>query len=247
MSRPGPATLAVPGSRVLACLGALPLRRVPGMEVAVRRQHRRGRLFRGRLAGGKPVLLWVALLLAMPQWPGTARAVSTVPPAENSELDPFLVPVEPRIEFDLDLLERRGRMLRWHETFAIASLVLLSAELAVGQVRLARDPQRRDLRRWQQGLELGALGTYAASAGLALAAPPVPRQSRWDAFSWHKGFAVVHGLGMTLTPLVGMYSYGMREAGYDGDRLRRIEIAHQTAGYVTWSALFGAAIVIAVD
>lgn len=180
---------------------------------------------------------------------GSGYAAPTVAP-----IDPYLLPSEPPADFDLAVLERRHRMLRWHEALAIASIVSFGAQVAVGQIVMAREGEvptatsTRRLRDASLGLSLASGATYLAAASLAVAAPAIPRGPRYDAFTWHKGLTMLHGVGAVLVPVLGLAIADERgQSAPDAVRLQRLQTVQQAAGYTTLGTLIGAAVVIAID
>ena len=174
--------------------------------------------------------------------------------AKQAAFDPYLLPTEPPPDFDLAALERRHRMLRWHEALSILTILTVGAQVTVGQIVLAREgelPVATSTRRLQDaalGLSLASGGTYLSAAALAVAAPPIPRGPRYDAFSWHKGLTLLHGVGAVLVPVLGLAIRDERAAAAaDLDRLHNLQTAQQAAGYATLGTLIGAAVVIAID
>ncbi len=178
------------------------------------------------------------------------------PPAavDRAALDPYLLPSEPPPDFDLASLERRHRMLRWHEALSILTILTVGAQVTVGQIVMAREgeiPVATSTRRLQDaalGLSLAAGGTYLTTAALAVAAPPIPHGMRYDAFTWHKGLTLLHGVGAVLVPVLGLAIRDERAAAApDSNRLNNLQTAQQAAGYATLGTLIGAAVVIAID
>lgn len=175
--------------------------------------------------------------------------------AFNDDFDPFLQPVEPDPETDRDWarMERRHRMLRWHQGFALTSLGLLTAQNIIGQILYSRlqsvgGGPTADLQQMHRMLAYATFGTYAVAAPLAIFAPAGQVEgSGIDAVDIHRGLALVHGTGMAIMPWFGMYVAGERQRGADFERIERLRKGHLAAGHITWAALAGAALVIVID
>lgn len=184
-----------------------------------------------------------------------ARA-SAGPIAErrSAALDPYLQPVPLPPDYDFRAMERRQRMLRWHEGLSILTILTLGAQVAVGQAVMAAEEQRpittsmARMRDAHLGLGAATAGVYLTSAALAIAAPPITRGPGYDAFTWHKGLTLLHGTGVVLVPLLGFAIEDARSTSRpDADRIRRLQTAQQAVGYTALGSLIGAAVVIAID
>lgn len=174
--------------------------------------------------------------------------------AQPTAPDPYLTPAPLPPDYDLRAMERRQRMLRWHEGLSILTMLTLGAEVAVGQAVMAAEKQRpipRSVARTrdaQLGLSLATAGLYLTSAALAIAAPPIIRGPGYDAFTWHKGLTLLHGTGAVLVPVLAFAIEDARSTSRpDPDRIRRLQTAQQAVGYTTLGSLIGAAVVIAID
>ena len=161
--------------------------------------------------------------------------------------DPYLEPVVPQESPDRDRMARRRTMLQWHQGLGLAALGLTTAQVVLGQMLMNRqeagffDDRTQQLGDAHRNLAIASVTTYGASALLALTAPGIERDGPVDSVTIHKSLAVVHGLGMVLTPVLGFYERSQDEPS---DVLRT---THKIAGYTTLAALWGAAIVIIWD
>lgn len=194
-----------------------------------------------------PLLMVLCLLL-----PALGRA------DDGGGVDPFLQPAEPdpELEADLDRMDKRRRILKWHQGFALTTLGLLVGQVAIGQVLINRqrqsliDDSYETLKWTHLGLGLTAFSTYWTAAGLAIGAPEVDREDATDSLTLHKSLAWAHGAGMAITPILGLYTSQQRTAEnptLNGDQLGRLQTAHQAIGYATTGLLAGAALVIVFD
>lgn len=192
--------------------------------------------------------------LALPPLAPARAAADPTTAAQATAPDPYLTPAPLPPDYDLRAMERRQRMLRWHEGLSILAILTLGAEVAVGQAVMAAEEQRpittsmARMRDAQLGLGVATAGVYMTSAALAIAAPSITRGPGYDAFTWHKGLTLLHGTGAVLVPVLGFAIEDARTTSRpDPDRIRRLQTAQQAVGYMTLGSLIGAAVVIAID
>ncbi len=175
---------------------------------------------------------------------------------EDDEFDAFLQPLANAEISEADrLFDRRYKMLRWHQGFALAALGLLTAQTIAGQILYASQrnfslaglgPNSRTV---HQILGYTSFSTYSVAMALALAAPSAPeRGEKLDAIGWHRILPWVHSSGMMLMPWLGLVTSRLRtDPATNPATLDTLQKAHLAAGYVTWAALAGAMFVIVLD
>lgn len=192
---------------------------------------------------------WIAIALTTLLTTAPAAADSARLTAEGVPVDPFLVPAEPDplTLAGLSKQQRRRTMLKWHQGLALTALGLLTAQTVVGQLYWA-DPTNGSLRDVHRALGFATFGSYAIAAPLAIFAPAGHTPAGFDAMAIHRRLALVHGTGMALLPILGLYTADRRsQAGVDPITINRLRTAHLATGYVTWAAMAGAALVIVLD
>lgn len=194
----------------------------------------------------------------------TAPAEITAPvvapaAADDAEFDPYLQPVKSaEAESEAERLQTRRTFLKVHQAAGLTALGLLIGQVVVGQLLVNKrdanefDDQYDQLKDVHLALGISTFTVYSIAGGAALLAPKVDRTDAWDTVSVHKGFALIHGTGMLITPILGWYIADQREkldksakaTQADYDRLDRLQDIHQITGYTTAAALTGAMITI---
>lgn len=215
-----------------------------------------------------------------------AQTADESPPAQNAtpatetetttETPTEATPEAPQCDIDCEtaredadlaryVMRHRGRTLRTHRAFAIATWATMLATLAVGTIQAANqdtwfgrgncasDPDAFGCRQSSllTGLHLGlAIGTtalYTTTGVLAVAAPDPQRASEGDGSAertlrLHKTLAIIHATGMILMPLLGLLSARPQILGINDqdDRAvfgRAMRTMHIAVGYTTFAAL----------
>ncbi len=172
------------------------------------------------------------------------------------EVDPFLQPVITEDTAEIEALSARRSQLKWHQGFGLAALGLTTAQVVLGQVLLNRqndflfDSTSDTIKNVHLGLGIASFLTYGTAAALAFTAPEVEGEGDEGSLVLHKSLAVVHGIGMLVSPFLGLYISDQSTSSdptLDADQLQTLRTVHQVTGYTTVAALFGAALVIVWD
>jgi hypothetical protein len=163
------------------------------------------------------------------------------------------------------LMRHRGRVLRTHRAFAIATWGSFLATMAVGTIQAVNqdtwfgrgacssDPNAFACREssyvtgLHQLLAFTSTGLYVTSGVIAASAPdPENAASGDDApsrrLALHKTLAWVHGIGMILLPVLGVLSanpqiFGVTDPEARADFGRAMRTIHLFTGYATFTAL----------
>ena len=189
--------------------------------------------------------------------PQTITAPVVAPAAEaEPEFDPYLQPVKnAQAASEAEQLQTRRTYLKVHQAAGLTALGLLVGQVVVGQMMMNKrelnefDDEYENLKDAHLALGIATFSAYSVAGGAAILAPKVvDRTGVWDTVSVHKGFALIHGTGMILTPLLGIYNARERDrlakdpkaTLEDWDRLDERQDIHQFTGYTTAVALPGA-------
>lgn len=135
-------------------------------------------------------------------------------------------------------LNKRSRMLMWHQRIGLIAAVPLIATVATSFGAGGRSTSNSD--RWAH-LFLGAAAgdLYFTSAYFAIRAPGIPGTKRRGPIRVHRVLAWVHGPGMILTPILGAIAFDQKSKG---ERIHGIARLHGPVAIITASA-YAAAIV----
>lgn len=135
-------------------------------------------------------------------------------------------------------LNKRSRMLMWHQRIGLIAAVPLIATVATSFGAGGRSTSSGD--RWAH-LVLGAASgdLYFTSAYFAIRAPSIPGTQRRGPIRVHRALAWIHGPGMILTPILGAIAFDQKSKG---ERVHGIARLHGPVAIVTASA-YAAAII----
>jgi hypothetical protein len=183
-----------------------------------------------------------------PRRPTLTLAEALPIPAAESTAEPAFVP-DPAALDTARRVERRLRMLRWHQALGYTALTLLTAQTIVGQLLwsgLQGYESTDALRTTHRILGYASFGAYATAAPLAIFAPSFTHwRAEYDTTDIHRGLAFVHGTGMALMPWFGLYIARLNaRPNSDPQLVEALRMTHLVAGYTTWAALAGASLVI---
>ncbi len=180
-------------------------------------------------------------------------AMAPVAHVGADEVDPFLIPVsDGPSEADLQL-QKRHNMLQVHQAVGYGTLGLLTAQVALGwalfydkkNFRSSIQKQEK-LRKAHLGMGVAAFTSYWTGASLAIFAPKLEDEyEERDTISVHRRLAWVHGIGMGLMPVAG-YLISERAANFDTDEYNLYSGLHGAGATVTYGALLGAYISVAI-
>jgi hypothetical protein len=138
--------------------------------------------------------------------------------------------------------ENRTEEMRWrrdllsaHQIVGFTTFASMLATVYYGQKMY--NSQDFTLRHTHRELAFLTIGTYTATALLALATPPpLVRRKQWSSISTHKTLAWVHLTGLVVTPTIGLMIKNSATP-------RRLEGFHLASAYLT-TATFGASILV---
>lgn len=135
-------------------------------------------------------------------------------------------------------LNKRSRMLMWHQRLGLIAAVPLIATVATSVGAGGRSTSTAD--RWAH-LALGSAtgDLYFTSAYFAIFAPKIPGTQTHGQIRVHKALAWIHGPGMILTPILGAIAFDQKSKG---EKVHGIASAHGPVAIVT-AAAYGAAII----
>ena len=135
-------------------------------------------------------------------------------------------------------LNKRSRMLMWHQRLGLIAAVPLIATVATSVGAGGRSTSTGD--RWAH-LALGSAtgDLYFTSAYFAIFAPKIPGTQTHGQIRVHKALAWIHGPGMILTPILGAIAFDQKSKG---EKVHGIASAHGPVAIVT-AAAYGAAII----
>lgn len=143
-------------------------------------------------------------------------------------------------------LDKRTHMLKVHQTLGLITVIPMVATLITGPQAKAKgkngetitEPTTANL---DFHLALGGVtsGMYWTTAYYAIFAPKIPGVKPKGAIRLHRDMEYIHGPGMILTPLLGIFAYKQENAG---EKVHGIASYHGTAAYVT-AAAYGVSIV----
>lgn len=135
-------------------------------------------------------------------------------------------------------LNKRSRMLMWHQRIGLIAAIPLAATVATSFGAGGRRTSTAD--RWTH-LALGSAtgDLYFTSAYFAIFAPKIPGARSRGQIRVHKALAWIHGPGMILTPILGAIAFDEKSKG---EKVHGIASAHGAVAIVT-AAAYGAAII----
>jgi hypothetical protein len=121
------------------------------------------------------------------------------------------------------LLEKRSSMLQTHQYLAFGTFALLTASLLTPESNI-------DLHKI---LGLTTAAAYGTTAYFSIFAPTPPGFKASGGTVWHKRLAWVHGIGMIVTPILGMIRYNQKEKGRAISGLGKL---HPVSAITTYAA-----------
>jgi len=192
----------------------------------------------------RPVLA-AALLVALP---ASAAAQEAGEPRPPPDLDFELLPAAPAPAIDLALereVDRRRRMLGFHQGLGIATWTAMTATVVVGQLdfddRFRGGGDTGKYHGWHKGLAYGTAALFTTSAALALLAPePYAKGARLDTATVHKVSMAVAAVGLAAQIALGVWARSL-----EGELSERdVAAAHQVIGYATLGAMTVGAVVL---
>jgi hypothetical protein len=138
---------------------------------------------------------------------------------------------------DQATLDKRSHMLKVHQTLGLITLAPLIATLVTSSNAGSKNSTSSD-----RNLHAALGGTtavlYSMSAYYAIFAPKIPGTTTKGPIKLHKALAWVHGVGMILTPILGILADEQRNKG---EKVHGIASAHGAVAAAT-AAAYGAAI-----
>jgi hypothetical protein len=156
--------------------------------------------------------------------------------------EPAASPADARFERQV---ERRRKMLRFHQGLGIATWSALAATTIVGQLdfndRFRGGGDTGEYHGAHRALAAGTSAMFLGTALLSLLAPePYEKKTRFDTATVHKASMAVAAAGMAAQLALGLWA---RQGSAGTIRERDIATAHQITGYATLGAMtIGAAV-----
>lgn len=124
------------------------------------------------------------------------------------------------------LLEKRSSMLQTHQYLGFATWALMTATLLTPEANL-------ELHKY---LGLSTTALYGVTAYYSLFAPKPENHEASGKTAWHKSLAWVHGVGMVLTPILGLIRYDQVEHGKPSSTLGKLHSVTAVTTYLAFSA-----------
>jgi hypothetical protein len=137
------------------------------------------------------------------------------------------------------LLDKRSRMLKTHQELGLLTIAPLLATLYTAP----GDKSHQEARNVHAALGLTTASLFAATAYYALAAPKPKGTVDKGPIRWHKRFALVAGVGMILTPILGAAAYDQSSRG---ERVHGVASLHGTAAAITALSYGGAVLSVSI-
>jgi hypothetical protein len=138
---------------------------------------------------------------------------------------------------DQATLDKRSHMLKVHQTLGLITIAPLAATLITSSNASSKTSTSSD-----RNLHAALGGTtavlYSMSAYYAIFAPKIPGTETKGPIKLHKALAWVHGVGMILTPILGILADQQRNRG---EKVHGIASAHGAVAATT-AAAYAAAI-----
>ncbi len=156
---------------------------------------------------------------------------------QKIDLSPGLAKTDRSLDFDIQaeemkqILLKRQSMLKIHKHLAYTTFILMTASALTSDS--SGDTHKI--------LGLATFATYAGTAYFSLFAPKPKGLVPSDAKVWHQRLAWVHGLGMILTPALGLIRYQHEKKGRSASDLGKL---HTAAAITTYAAFTAALMVI---
>jgi hypothetical protein len=140
---------------------------------------------------------------------------------------------------DQALLDKRSGMLKIHQELGLLNIVPLLATLYTAP----GDKSHQNARNIHAALGLTTASLFAATAYYAIAAPKPAGTVDKGSIRWHKKFAMVAGVGMILTPILGSVAYDQSSKGETVHGAARF---HGTAAGITALSYAGAVLSVSI-
>lgn len=137
------------------------------------------------------------------------------------------------------LLDKRSHMLKIHQELALINIAPMLATL----YSAPDEKSQQSARNIHAALGLTTASLFAATAYYALAAPKPKGTVDKGPIRWHKRFALVAGIGMILTPILGSMAYAQSSKG---ERVHGAASLHGTAAAITALSYGGAVLAVSV-
>jgi hypothetical protein len=126
-------------------------------------------------------------------------------------------------------LDRRSHMLKIHQRLGLLTIVPLAATLIASGS--AGGHSASSTGRTVHGILGGVTaGMYLTTASFAIFAPKIKGTPTRGPIKLHKALAIVHGVGMIMTPILGAMAYHQRS---NGQRVSGIASAHGAVAATT--------------
>jgi carboxypeptidase family protein len=138
---------------------------------------------------------------------------------------------------DQATLDKRSHMLKVHQTLGLIATVPLAATLITSSNASSKNSTSSN-RNLHAALGGATAILYYTSAYYAIFAPKIPGTTTRGPIKVHKALAWVHGIGMILTPILGVLADEQRNRG---EKVHGIASAHGAVAATTAIA-YGAAI-----
>jgi hypothetical protein len=138
---------------------------------------------------------------------------------------------------DQATLDKRSHMLKVHQTLGLITIAPLAATLITSGNAGSKSSTSSD-RNLHAALGVTTAVLYCTSAYYAIFAPKIPGTTTRGPIKLHKALAWIHGVGMVLTPVLGILANQQRNKG---EKVHGIASAHGAVAAVT-AAAYGAAI-----
>jgi carboxypeptidase family protein len=138
---------------------------------------------------------------------------------------------------DQATLDKRSHMLKVHQTLGLITIAPLAATLITSGNAGSKNSTSSD-RTLHAALGATTAVLYCTSAYYAIFAPKIPGTTTKGPIKLHKALAWIHGVGMVLTPILGILADEQRNKG---EKVHGIASAHGAVAAVT-AAAYGAAI-----
>lgn len=138
---------------------------------------------------------------------------------------------------DQATLDKRSHMLKVHQTLGLIATVPLAATLITSSNASSKNSTSSN-RNLHAALGSATAILYYTSAYYAIFAPKIPGTTTRGPIKVHKALAWVHGIGMILTPILGVLADEQRNRG---EKVHGIASAHGAVAATTAIA-YGASI-----